>query len=68
MGTDVKRMTGERRSDGAEAGATESASAEARRKRKAALLRENLMRRKAQQRERRADGQAEGQTAPESGE
>jgi hypothetical protein len=49
-------MTEKQQPDGAAASGKGQATAEARRRRKAALLRENLMKRKAQTRERGPDG------------
>lgn len=57
-------MIKERHTDGPTAGAKSAAAAE-RRRRKAALLRENLTKRKAQQRERLTGERADGPAAPE---
>ena len=59
-------MTEKHRPDGPAASGKGQASAEARRRRKAALLRENLMKRKAQTRQRGSDDGVVGSDGRES--
>ncbi len=59
-------MTDKQQSDGPAVSGKGHAAAEARRRRKAALLRENLMKRKAQSRQRGADRDGAGPVGQES--